>query len=396
MTILALVAFVFSLFPALLFWRNWWLYRRPTFLSASTASVSILIPARNEERSIADAVRTALASRGVDLEVIVLDDHSTDATASIVQSIAQQDGRVTLATAPPLPIGWCGKQHACYALSQRAKHDLLLFVDADVRVSAEGIGQAVAFLEQSGADLVSGVPQQQTETLLERLLIPLIHFILLGFLPLGRMRTDSSPSLGAGCGQFFLARRHAYDAIGGHAAVKSSLHDGVTLPRAFRRGGFKTDLFDATDVATCRMYRNYREVWHGLAKNATEGLAAPAMIVPATLLLFAGQVLPVILMVIASLYGATLVTWFALICAIAAIYSIRVAAAIRFRQSWLGALLHPLGISLFLLIQWYAFARLVAGKPATWKDRSYQSASDQSADANQAVRLTCSNAKNVS
>jgi hypothetical protein len=144
------------------------------------------------------------------------------------------------------------------------------------------------------------------------------------------------------------------------------------------------------------MYRNYREVWHGLAKNATEGLAAPAMIVPATLLLFAGQVLPVILIVIASLYGATLVTWFVLTGAIAAIYSIRVAAAIRFRQSWLGALLHPVGISVFLLIQWYAVVRLLAGRPATWKDRSYQPASDQSADANQAVRLDCSSAKNVS
>ena len=96
------------------------------------------------------------------------------------------------------------------------------------------------------------------------------------------MRRSRHPAYGAGCGQLFLARREAYETAGGHAAIRATLHDGVKLPRAFRAAGLRTDLFDATDVASCRMYRNAGEVWRGLAKNATEGLAAPGKIVPAT------------------------------------------------------------------------------------------------------------------
>src|SRR5262249_58521809 len=99
------------------------------------------------------------------------------------------------------------------------------------------------------------------------------------------------PALGAGCGCVCVARRAAYEAVGGHAAVRASLHDGITLPRAFRRAGRRTDLCDATDLAVCRMYRSGRELWFGLAKNAREGLAHPRAIVPWTLLLLGGQVL---------------------------------------------------------------------------------------------------------
>ena len=155
-----------------------------------------------------------------------------------------------------------------------------------------------AFVSASGADLASGIPHQETVSLLEKLLIPLIHFILLGFLPIRRMRRSRLPSFAAGCGQLFIARAHAYHRCGGHAVIRDTLHDGLKLPRAFRVAGLKTDLFDATDLATCRMYRTAGEVWFGLAKNAGEALAAPAMIGPMTAVLLGGQVLPVILLLL--------------------------------------------------------------------------------------------------
>jgi hypothetical protein len=256
-------------------------------------------------------------------------------------------------------------------LAGLASHPILAFLDADVRLDLQGLSRAVAFLEESGADLVSGVPCQETGTLLEKLLIPLIHFILLGFLPLGRMRASRHPAYGAGCGQLFLARREAYDWAGGHAAIRETLHDGIRLPRAFRTAGLATDLFDATDVAACRMYRSARDVWSGLAKNAVEGLAAPRTIVPATVLLFGGQVMPLLLCV-AGLAGLISPAALALaVLATAAAYGPRLAAVRRFRQSALGAILHPLGVTLFLVIQWYALLRWLIGKPATWKGRGY-------------------------
>ena len=370
----AITSLVLALIPAVLFFRNLRLYAPPP-LSPESAdplpAVSLLIPARNEEAGIRATVEAALSSKGVELEIIVLDDHSDDATAQIVAELAQRDARLRLESAPPLPEGWCGKQHACWTLAGLATHPIVAFLDADVRLAPQGLGRAVEFLERSGADLVSGVPRQETGTILEKLLIPLIHFILLGFLPMGRMRTSRHPAYGAGCGQLFLARRDAYDRAGGHAAIRETLHDGIRLPRSFRSAGLATDLFDATGVATCRMYRSAKEVCSGLAKNAVEGLAAPKTIVPATLLLVGGQVMPLVLCILglASVISPAALALAAL--ALVAAYAPRLAAVSRFRQSILGALLHPVGIALFLVIQWYALVRWLIGKPAAWKGRGY-------------------------
>lgn len=382
-----------ALIPAALYAVNLTVYRPPAVVAGRGGSpsrgnldpdladpdlpaVSVLIPARDEERSIGGAVEAVLASRGVELEVVVLDDGSRDRTARIVRDLAARDPRVRLETAPPLAAGWCGKQHACAVLASHARHDVLAFLDADVRLAPDGLARAVGFLEAGGASLVSGFPRQATGSWMERTVIPLIHFILLGFLPMWRMRSSRTPAYGAGCGQLFVARRPDYEAMGGHGAIRESLHDGVKLPRAFRRAGFATDLFDATEVATCRMYHDARGVWNGLAKNATEGLAAPAAIVPWTLLLGLGQVLPPLLLAalgMAAAAGADLPPRALGLAALATAgsYLPRLDAARRFRQSWRGALLHPLGVVLLLAIQWTALGRKLLGRPAAWKGRSY-------------------------
>jgi hypothetical protein len=246
---------------------------------------------------------------------------------------------------------------------------LLLFQDADVRLMPRGAARLVAFMERSGADLVSGFPYQQTSSLFEMLLIPLIHFILLGFLPIALMRRSHDPAFGAGCGQLFLARGEAYHAMGGHATIRATLHDGIKLPRAFRTAGKKTDLCDITDVASCRMYHGAAQTWDGLAKNATEGLASPGMIVPATLLLGGGQVLPFVLLACWPLLSP-LALWLAGAAAVLA-YWPRLAGVVVFRQPLIGAVLHPVGIMLLLAIQWHAFGRAMLGLRAGWRGRTY-------------------------
>ena len=375
--LLAAAAALCAVLPATVYLVNLAAYRPPSragdrrLIARPLPPVSVLIPARDEAASIRGAVESVLASRGVDLEVVVLDDGSRDATPAIVRELAAADPRVRLETAPPLPAGWCGKQHACAVLATRARHDVLAFVDADVRLLPDGLARAVGFLETSGAGLVSGIPRQQTGTFAERLLIPLIHFVLLGFLPLHWMRAGTRPAFGAGCGQLFVARRDAYWQAGGHMAIRASLHDGLQLPRAFRRAGFRTDLFDATDVAVCRMYHGTSAVWHGLAKNATEGLAAPAAIVPWTLLLTLGQIAPPLLLTLALL-GLTPPAVVPLAAAAtAAAYLPRLHAARRFHQPWTGAILHPLGVALLLALQWYSLSDRLTGRPSSWRGRAY-------------------------
>jgi glycosyltransferase involved in cell wall biosynthesis len=387
--------------------------------------VSVLIPARNEEHNIRATLQATLANRGLDFEVIVLDDHSTDRTAEIVLELARRDRRLRLESAPPLPAGWCGKQHACHVLAGLARHPLLVFIDADVRLAPNALARMGEFMDRdSNFDpcpslrfsevarsaegltdtapeltakaggpprlkppatfegrvnrksqienriaLASGVPRQELGTFSDRLLIPLIHFILLGFLPMHAMRRTRWPAMSAGCGQLFIARRDAYRASGGHAMIRDSLHDGVKLPRAFRRAGFRTELFDATDLAACRMYWSNAETWCGLGKNATEGLAAPGAIGPVTALLFGGQVLPFVLLAGAPMLSATGLLYAAVAGALA--YVPRFIGVWRFRQPVGSALLHPAGVLALLAIQWQALARHWLGKPTQWKGRSY-------------------------
>jgi hypothetical protein len=400
MTLLVLswVALGCAAVPALMYLWNSFLFRAPPRLTLAPAlrgegggaspsgeglpPISVLIPTRNEEAGIATCVRSVLASTNVELEVIVLDDASTDRTADVVRAIVAEEARVRLEPAPPLPPGWCGKQHACFALSKLARFDTFAFLDADVRLAPDALARMALFRQASGAELVSGFPRQETGTLLEKLLIPLIHWLLLCWLPLWAMRRFRWSAFGAGCGQFFLTTRAAYQRIGGHGAIRASLHDGLTLPRAYRRAGFRTDICDATDLATCRMYRSARGVWNGLAKNAREGMAATGQIGFWTVVLLFGQVLPVVLALLAVLGPVIHIEAFVVaLCAYGLSIFPRAAICLTLQQAKIGVELHPVAILLVLAVQWYALVRAVVGKPVGWKGRSAPRASDNASGA---------------
>ena len=374
----AWVALLAAAIPAMLFSVNVWLFRRPgqSWNRRPLPPVSVLIPARNEELSIGAAIKSVLASRGVNLELIVLDDGSTDRTAEIVLAAAERDPRVRLASAPVLPAGWNGKQHACWALADGATFDVFCFLDADVRVGTEALYRMLGELSQQTPGkvemaLVSGFPRQETETLLERLLLPLIHFVLLGFLPLPGERWSGYSGFAAGCGQLMVVRREAYFSSGGHSSIPKTMHDGLLLPQLFRNHGFRTSVFDLSCDAVCRMYRNAGEVWHGLSKNATEGIAAPSRIGVFTVMLLFGQVLPLLLTVWAYVVRDEQAFGLAFLALVLG-YGIRAVSAWRYRQGWLGAVLHPVGVMVLLALQWSALVSRLNGRPATWKQRAYR------------------------
>jgi hypothetical protein len=357
---LAAAALFLALGPFVLALVNLRFYRPPR-VSTGRPAVSVLIPARNEEATIETACRHVLANRDVDLELIVLDDHSTDRTRAILASI--DDPRLRVASGATLPSGWSGKQHACQQLASLATHELMVFVDADVQLSPDAVSRMAGYMQRHDVGLASGFPRQVTVTWSEVLLLPLIHFLLLGFLPMPLMQKRADPAFGAGCGQLFIARKQAYSQAGGHAAIRASLHDGIKLPRAFRSAGIQTGLFDATDIASCRMYANAAVLWEGLTKNATEGMATPAGLPVWTVILFGGQVLPLVLMVLAPSVLAGL--------GVAASIGLRLILAARLRQSVVSAILHPFGILALLVVQWAALIRSLRGKPSTWRGRAY-------------------------
>jgi hypothetical protein len=240
-------------------------------------------------------------------------------------------------------------------------------------LAPEALARMAAFLVRERVALVSGFPRQITKTWMEWLLLPLIHFVLLGFLPLTRMRKELDPSLAAGCGQFMMVDRDAYFAAGGHAAIRQTMHDGLLLPRLLRASGYRTDLADLTNFATCRMYSSAGQVWRGLAKNATEGMGSPGRIVPISMLLIFGQVMPFLLVIWLLLIGKYATVNFAFaVFATAAAWLPRVLATSRFRQDPRSAVLHPAGILVLIGLQWYALIGKMMGRSVNWKSRLYK------------------------
>ena len=367
--VLAALSFAAALLPALLAAAN--LARLKTPQPGGSGLVSILIPARDEAATIAGSVRAALASTGVPVEVLVGDDHSTDGTAGIVRAIAADDPRLRLVPVPGLPEGWTGKNAACAHLAGQARGEHLLFIDADVTLAPEAAARLAGHAARTRSALVSAVPRQRMDSLGERLTVPMINFLLVGFLPVGRMRASLRPSLGAACGQLILVTRAAYAATGGHGAIRASLHDGVRLARLFRANGHRTDLVAGRDLALCHMYEGLRQAWAGFSKNAHEGMATPRALPVWTLLLALGQVVPWLL-VAAGLFGAVAPVPFGLAAA-ALVLSLLTRAAITraAREPWSTIPLHPAAVLVALAIQWNVLLRRERAGAASWKGRTY-------------------------
>mgnify|MGYP000961496188 CR=1 FL=1 len=232
----------------------------------ATPRVSVLVPARNEEANIRACVSSLLAQDYPDLEVVVLNDHSTDRTGEILAEMTRGE-RLRVVAGRDLPEGWLGKHWACHQLAEAASGELLLFTDADTRHGPASVRHGVAALHAEGADLLTAVPFEETVTAAEQLIVPVVPWSILTFLPLEVAYRTRSPAFSATIGQYMLFRASAYRAIGGHAAIATDPVDDIALGRRIKAGGFRWRLADATRDVRCRMYQNAEQVFEGFSKN---------------------------------------------------------------------------------------------------------------------------------
>ncbi|NDG05523.1 MAG: hypothetical protein EB121_09315 [Alphaproteobacteria bacterium] len=214
--------------------------------------------------------------------------------------------------------------------------------------------------------MLSGIPRQITGSLAEKLVTPLIAFLIMAYLPIGFARMMISPAFGAAVGQLVLVRHDAYQRSGGHNAIKATLHDGIKLARLFRQHGYLTDIVALHDIVSCRMYENVSGVWRGFAKNAHEGMAQPVPIAVWSFLLGVGHVLPWVLLPFAS--G---VAFWVLVKAILLSIGSRLVTSLPRRESLVGALLHPFGILLILAINYWALLAPHSVRKQGWRGRVY-------------------------
>ncbi len=267
--------------------------------------VSVLVPARNEARRIATCIATVLDQVSVpDLEILVLDDGSTDGTADVVRRVAAGDPRVRVLRGNPLPDGWLGKPHACHQLARAATGSVLVFLDADVVLAPHAVAATVQLLREASLDVVSPYPRQLAETWSERLVQPLLQWSWLTLLPLRLAEQSPRPSLTAGNGQLLAVDTAAYRRAGGHEAVRGEVLDDVALVRAVKAAGGLGGVVDGTSLATCRMYESWPDLREGYEKSAWAAFGPPAGAAAVLAALGVLYVVPPLAAVRGSLVGA--------------------------------------------------------------------------------------------
>lgn len=328
-----------------------------------TPKVSVLVPVRDEAENIRECLSSLLRLDYPDYEVLVYEEGSKDGTKEVLSQFAHPRLRVIFGDGPPP--GWLGKPWACAQLAEMAEGELLLFLDADVRLAPEALASAVAALERENLDLFSLLPRQEVPNLGAVLHVVLIPWSLSSFFPLfvPKLRRIA-------VGQFLLIRRAAYEKIGGHEALRAEVLEDQALAARVARAGLRLKLFFSGDLARCRMYRSFWEANRGLAKNLFplfKKRLLPFAFVWTWLLYVAWQPLFVLPFALSGFVSSGLVrpgAW-----AVGSAFSLWAFTSLQFRLPlWL-----PLAYPLVHLVAWFTAARSafwhLSGR-GTWKGRS--------------------------
>ncbi|HHU93402.1 MAG TPA: glycosyltransferase [Halanaerobiaceae bacterium] len=331
--------------------------------------VSILVPARNEERNIERCVRSLLQQDYPNYEILVLDDESEDRTWEILSNLARDNENLHILKGKPLPEDWIGKCWACHQLSQEARGKYLLFVDADTEHKPSMLRSIIDAAQFYQADLVTGFPYEEVGSFSELLTIPLINWGILAAIPLPLAFAVQHPALSITVGQILLFARDTYDQIGGHVAVKNHICEDMALGRLIKAKGFRWRLVDAGQVSSCRMYTNLEEVVNGLSKTIFGAINfRTSLILLFSLLLFLLFCFPILVLLLSFIVPlADVLVKKAVLVVLLSLLSWML-ANIRFSLPWYTAFLYPLisAISIFIFIR---SMYLTSTGKARWKGR---------------------------
>jgi chlorobactene glucosyltransferase len=255
----------------------WVIRRRPRLsdfrLTADAPPLSVVLPARNEAANLAACVGSLLSSAYPVFEIVIVDDSSTDGTGDIARELARaRPDRIRFVAGEPLPEGWVGKSWACWQGYGTARGEVLVFTDADTRHGPALLGHAVAALQVGDTALVTGFPRQVMRGFWERLILPHVFTAIeLRYHDVSRLNRNQNPRDAVANGQLMVFRRAAYEAIGGHRAIRGEIVEDVRLAQHLVASGHRMFAAWAQDLIETRMYRSFREILEGWTKNLARG-----------------------------------------------------------------------------------------------------------------------------
>lgn len=248
----------------------------PALRSPDAPLVTAIIPAKDEEKEIRDCLDSVRAQDYPNMEILVVDDRSTDGTASIVRAAAQADPRVRLVSIHELPPGWTGKTHALHVATKEAKGEWFWYLDADTRHAPESLSVMMEYARSRGAALASLVPEMRCETFWERVVQPLAGIVLMRSFPLFSVNNDRKPHAFAN-GQYILIRRDAYDAAGGHETVRDRFVEDIYLAKRVKELGFPIRVATSTEISSTRMYTNLPQIVRGWSRILYDALGRKSL-----------------------------------------------------------------------------------------------------------------------
>jgi chlorobactene glucosyltransferase len=335
--------------------------------------ISILIPARNEAENISRCLKSLLKQDYPNMEIIVLDDNSTDTTGKAVKEIAQKDDRVRLVDGAPLEDGWIGKNFASHQLAKHAKGEYFIFTDADTLHFPKTVSSALGALIATKLDALSTYPRQIMVTFAERMTVPIINTALQCFIPFILIKKSKSPLFCTALGQFMMFKREAYEKIGGYESIKGNMVDDIQISKRVKKAGLKFMVFDGRNTIFCRMYKNLKGVIIGLAKSIYPAFNGNLLaLFSFTGVLTATLLVPFVLLPL----GAFLLDWPTVIIRLMIIQVIIVLViktmfAIRYKQRMLDILLAPVSMAIIDALIFLSFFQAKYGEGLSWKGRVY-------------------------
>ena len=336
---------------------NFFQIRTPKATSQLLDSVGVVVPMRNEAENVEGIVATLSAQDGP-FHFYLLDDNSEDKTLELLQRFTAGDSRFTVIKGAPLADGWIGKTWALQQLYEASSEDVLVSIDADVRLTNDAINKAVTSLRGARLDFLSPYPRQIAHSFGERLIQPLLQWSWLTTVPLRYAEGARQKSMAVANGQFFVVRRSALDSISGYQSVKHAVIDDVFLARQLIAQGSSGTVIDGSDIAETRMYASWSEIEAGYGKSLNRAFGSIFGAIFVIIFLFVTSIAPLVLGILGNPYG-----WLGF----AAIVGSRVLSAIKSRGSVVDSVLHPISIAALIYLIVYSY--LVRGT-VTWKGRT--------------------------